>query len=127
VRDSLEFVFERWDGRGFPAGAKSEAIPLVARVLHVARDLDVFASIGDARTAADVVRKRPGRAYEPDLATVATDNAPALLEGLDDPWAAAVEHPAAADAPLGDEEVDAALTAVADFADLKTGDRPPVS
>jgi HD-GYP domain-containing protein (c-di-GMP phosphodiesterase class II) len=120
VRGSLEFVFERWDGRGFPAGATGETIPLVARVLHVARDLDVFASIGDARTAADVIGKRAGSAYEPHLATLATDQAAALLEGLDDPWAAAVEQPAATESPLADEELDAALGAVADFADLKT-------
>jgi hypothetical protein len=38
VQGGLRHAFERWDGRGFPAGVAGEAIPLAARLLHVARD-----------------------------------------------------------------------------------------
>jgi HD-GYP domain-containing protein (c-di-GMP phosphodiesterase class II) len=131
VRSALDFVFERWDGRGFPAGVEGDAIPPVARVLHVARDLDVFALVGDFESAAEVIRKRAGSAYEPDLATLAADRVEDLCGGLDDPWSVAVLEPAAAEPPLVDDDLDAALTAVADFADLKTpfthGHAPTVS
>jgi HD-GYP domain-containing protein (c-di-GMP phosphodiesterase class II) len=131
VRVSLDFVFERCDGRGFPAGVKGEAIPPVARVLHVARDLDMFATVSDSNSAAEIIRGRAGSAYEPDLAALAADRATELCDGLDDPWTAAVVEPAAAEAALGDEDLDAALMAIADFADLKTpftlGHAPAVS
>jgi hypothetical protein len=51
---ALEFVFERWDGGGLPAGAKGEAIPLTARLLHVARDRSPGgSSSGSAAAVAD--------------------------------------------------------------------------
>jgi HD-GYP domain-containing protein (c-di-GMP phosphodiesterase class II) len=129
-RAALDFVFERWDGKGFPAGVKGEAIPPVARLLHVARDLDVF-SIGGVAGAVEVLRKRAGTAYEPGLAVLAADSAEALCADLEDPWEAAVGVPGAADSSLADEQLDSALGAVADFADLKTpfthGHSPAVS
>src|SRR5881392_3697800 len=36
IQEALEFVFARWDGRGFP-NAQGDAIPLPMRLLHVAR------------------------------------------------------------------------------------------
>jgi HD-GYP domain-containing protein (c-di-GMP phosphodiesterase class II) len=130
-RSALDFVFERWDGKGFPSGAQGEAIPPVARLLHVARDLDVFASLGGMAVAVEVLRKRAGTAYEPGLAALAADNAESLCGDLDDPWEAAVAAPGGTEPALGDEELDAALGAVADFADLKTplthGHSPVVS
>src|SRR3954454_12693112 len=38
VQAALEYVFARWDGRGFPDIAV-EAIPLPMRLLHLARDI----------------------------------------------------------------------------------------
>src|SRR3954471_16661044 len=38
VRDGLRFVFERWDGKGYPTGAAGDALPWPVRVVHVARD-----------------------------------------------------------------------------------------
>src|SRR3954467_7529583 len=43
IQEALEFVFARWDGKGLP-GAEGEAIPLPARLLHVARDISLFVS-----------------------------------------------------------------------------------
>src|SRR5450755_3258185 len=39
VISNLAYVFERWDGNGFPGAAAGEAIALPARVFHVARDI----------------------------------------------------------------------------------------
>jgi len=44
----LWFVFERWDGKGMPAGAAGERIPIAARILHAARDASAFAAAGGA-------------------------------------------------------------------------------
>ncbi len=40
VGEALEYVFARWDGRGFPDAA-GDAIPLPMRLLHVARDISL--------------------------------------------------------------------------------------
>jgi HD-GYP domain-containing protein (c-di-GMP phosphodiesterase class II) len=131
VRTALDFVFERWDGRGFPDGAARETIPALARLLHVARDLALFAEIDGAHGAAAILRDRANGAYEPDLAILAADHADALLDGLDDAWEVAIAQPARLEPPLDDDGLDAALQAVADFADLKTpfthGHAPAVS
>ncbi|HEY3189490.1 MAG TPA: HD domain-containing phosphohydrolase [Solirubrobacteraceae bacterium] len=68
VSAALEAAFERWDGRGFPAGRRGDDLPLAARVLHVARDAEVFRALGGADEAAAVVARRAGRAYDPRVA-----------------------------------------------------------
>ena len=60
--EGLWFVFERWDGKGMPAGAAGERIPIAARILHAARDASAFARRG--RRGDGRVRwpsARPGR------------------------------------------------------------------
>src|SRR4051794_27408893 len=61
VSAALEAAFERWDGKGYPAGRRGEDLPLAARVMHVARDAEVFRALGDTWG----VPRRPGRAYDP--------------------------------------------------------------
>src|SRR3954447_5011907 len=75
---ALGFVFERWDGKGYPAGAAGQAIPLVARVLHVARDAVVFAGVDGPDAACETIAARAGTAYDPELAAAVT---PAMIGG----------------------------------------------
>ncbi len=63
VVDALAHAYERWDGKGFPAGLEGDAIPLPVRVVVVARDADLAAS--RARTRANGCAERSGRAYDP--------------------------------------------------------------
>src|SRR3954471_11860713 len=64
IQEALEFVFARWDGKGLP-GAGGEAIPLPARLLHVARDISLFLSARGPAKARSVVEQRAGTAYDP--------------------------------------------------------------
>src|SRR4051812_16559819 len=41
IEAALEYVFARWDGRGFP-DLRGDEIPLPMRLLHVARDMSLF-------------------------------------------------------------------------------------
>ena len=53
---ALEYVFARWDGRGFP-DARGDAIPLPMRLLHVGRDISLFLSAAgpdEARAVSNV-------------------------------------------------------------------------
>src|SRR4051794_14671400 len=83
IQDALEFVFARWDGKGLPAAA-GEAIPLPARLLHIARDSSLFLSAQGPGEARSVVERRAGEAYDPRLAELAVQHFDELLAGLDE-------------------------------------------
>lgn len=71
---------ERWDGKGYPFGAKGEEIPLGARIIAVCDSIDAMASKRSYRNALpmDVVRdeieKNIGVMYDPEIAQLALDN-----------------------------------------------------
>src|SRR3954447_17611984 len=109
VRDGLRFVFERWDGRGFPTGAAGEELPWPARVVHVARDAVALAREEDPEGVGAAIRTR--RAYDPAVAAlfdVAMLNLPPAWDAVP------------ASAPPVETSPDAACRAAAHFADLKS-------
>ena len=116
------WVFERWDGAGFPGAAGGEAIGRPARVLHVARDISVFLSADGPARAREVIEQRSGGAYDPHLAALATAHFDELLDGLDD--ALIWEQAMAAEPPprrwMTEDEIDAAFRVVGTFTDLKS-------
>src|SRR5436305_12320389 len=122
VISNLAYAFERWDGNGFPGAAAGEAIGRPARVLHVARDISVFLTVGGPDRAGDVIERRAGGAYDPHLAALATDHFAELLDGLDD--ALIWEQAIAAEPPpqrwMTGDEIDAAFRVVGTFTDLKS-------
>jgi HD-GYP domain-containing protein (c-di-GMP phosphodiesterase class II) len=121
VQASLEYVFARWDGRGFP-NVEGDALPLPIRLLHVARDISLFLSASGAAEARDVIERRSGAAYDPRLASLAVANFAELLAGLDETrmWDQAVESEPFPQRWIDGERVDAAFTALAALADLKS-------
>jgi len=42
VREALRFTFERWNGNGYPAHARGDAIPMVMRVVHLSHDMEAI-------------------------------------------------------------------------------------
>lgn len=71
---------ERWDGKGYPFGAKGTEIPIGARIIAVCDSIDAMASARAYRKALplDVVKseieKNIGIMYDPKIAQVALDN-----------------------------------------------------
>src|SRR6187551_787297 len=92
IEAALEYVFARWDGRGFP-DVRGDAIPLPMRLLHVARDISLFLSAAGPDEARSVVERRAGAAYEPRLAELAARNLDDILAELDEArmWEHALE------------------------------------
>src|SRR4051794_19830168 len=121
VEVALEYVFARWDGRGFPDIA-GDAIPLPMRLLHVARDASLFLSAAGADEARAVVQRRAGAAYEPRLADLAARNLDDILAELDEArmWEHAVESEPSPPLFLAGERIDAAFTAIATITGLKS-------
>ncbi len=68
---------ERYDGKGYPYGAKSEEIPLGARIIAICDSIDAMASARAYREAMPLERCREeierniGIMYDPELAEVA--------------------------------------------------------
>jgi HD-GYP domain-containing protein (c-di-GMP phosphodiesterase class II) len=122
VRDSIEQTFERWDGKGVPKGARGEEILLASRLVALADVVEVFHRAGGTDAAIEVARQRRGTQFDPAIADLFAAEAPQLCAGLDEvsSWDAVMTAEPAIGARLGDEQVEAALEAIADFTDVKS-------
>ncbi len=118
---ALGYVFERYDGKGMPKGARDEEIPVSARISAVARDVDVVHRIGGWELVEEVLRKRGGRAYDPAVADRFLKEGRRLLDEMEGQSAwDAVMAADPSDAPyLSGPRLDEALRCLGDFADLK--------
>lgn len=71
---------ERWDGRGYPFGAKGEEIPVGARVIAICDSIDAMASKRSYRnalpmeTVREEIQKNIGIMYDPEIAKLALEN-----------------------------------------------------
>lgn len=71
---------ERYDGKGYPFGAKGEEIPLGARIIAVCDSIDAMASARAYRKALPLevckgeIEKNIGLMYDPKIAEIALSN-----------------------------------------------------
>lgn len=119
---NLGQLYERWDGRGLPAGLKGEAIALPVRVVTFAQDVIVLRNAHGDDTAFAKLTARSGKAYDPKIVDRFLKRAGELLAGLDNlsswPGVLALEPPP--HVILSEQELDDACLAMADFADIKS-------
>jgi response regulator RpfG family c-di-GMP phosphodiesterase/DNA-binding CsgD family transcriptional regulator len=117
----LEYVFARWDGRGFP-DVRGDGIPGPMRLLHVARDISLFLSAAGPDEARGVVERRTDAAYDPRLAQLALLHFDDLLADLDEPrmWEQALEAEPFPKIWIAGERLDAAFMAIAALTGLKS-------
>lgn len=122
VRHALAFTFERWNGKGYPAGASGEEIPLAMRVVHLSHDMEAIGRLFSPEHALDAARDRRGRTYDPELADLFAANGGGWFERLAklDPWDAVLELEPEPHRTLAGAELDDALVVAADFIDLKS-------
>lgn len=121
VGTALGYIFERWDGRGMPNGARGEEIPLEIHIVHLADVIEVHLRAGGLDRALETATSRRGTQFSPAVADVFRRDAAAIVEGLleIDVWTAALAQAPDRDRTLDDEEIDELLRALADFVDLK--------
>lgn len=115
-------TFERWDGKGLPEGLAGDAIPAAARVVSVARDVDVFYRLGGWDLARDALRRRRSRAYDPEVADAFLAQGAGWLAEADtaSAWEAALAAEPPPHAVVTEAELDSVLRAFADFVDIKS-------
>lgn len=125
VCDPLQQTFTRWDGEGVPAGVAGEDITLPMRLFHLADIVEVFHRAGGPDAAVEVARSRRGKQFDPMVVDafcgVAADVLGDPSTELD--WNTLVETEPSLQRRLTEEQLDAALEAVADFTDLRSAPR----
>ena len=122
VRDNLGQAFERWDGKGTPGLARGATISLASRLVSLADVVEVFHRLGGVEAAVAVARERRGTQFDPELVDVFGSVAEEILAGLggEATWAAVIAAEPELDVVLSGAELDTALAAVANFADVKS-------
>ena len=115
------YLTERWDGQGILGRASGEEIPLALRINGVARDAAYQRVIGGDEYAVEVIRERAGRAFDPEIADAFASQAAEVLAAADAPesaWEATLSVEPKPWLNLEGMEIDQALAAMGDFADL---------
>jgi HD-GYP domain-containing protein (c-di-GMP phosphodiesterase class II) len=122
VREAVGAAYEQWDGRGWPGDLRTDAIPMAARIAQLAEFAEVAHRVRGTEAATALARRQAGRQFDPALAALLCERAEEVLGGLETvpPWQAVIAaEPALAEAVSG-AQLDGALTAIANFVDLKS-------
>jgi len=121
VRESLRQTYERWDGKG-AYGMKGEEIAVASRLINLADVVEVFGRSGGIEAAIMVAQDRSGTQFDPDLVDVFCEQAPMVLSELDETpsWEAVIAAEPALTREIAGEELELALEAIGEFAELKS-------
>jgi HD-GYP domain-containing protein (c-di-GMP phosphodiesterase class II) len=113
-------LFENWDGSGTPAGRRGEDLDLLAQIVALCGDLEIYSRVFGLPKAMHVIETQTGRRYDPGLVLLALKHSPAWLAEIAelDAWpVAAMQASGAFLTTQGDADTFAEL--LADYADLK--------
>jgi HD-GYP domain-containing protein (c-di-GMP phosphodiesterase class II) len=121
VHNLFVHLTERWDGKGLLKRAKGDEIPFPIRIAQVARDAAYQRIVGGDDHAVEAIRRRAGHAFDPGIARRFVEEAPEIMaaaEAPDSAWEAILAAEPRPCLTLEGEQVDRALAAIGDFADL---------
>jgi len=122
VTGALAFISERWDGKGHPAGAEGEALPLAMRLHHVADLVDLALTRAGPQAAIGLARRRAGGQLDPRLVATLVEHAGELLATIDAPsvWDRFLGAEPTPRRSASAQRLDDVARAFAQFADLKS-------
>jgi HD-GYP domain-containing protein (c-di-GMP phosphodiesterase class II)/DNA-binding CsgD family transcriptional regulator len=121
VATALRQFFARWDGQGVPRRLGGSDIAVPVRIFHLADVIEVYDRRGGVPGAVREARRRRGRQFDPGMVDVFCASADDILRDVPDVYDASgriVAEPQLV-VPLSNGELDHALTAFADFTDLR--------
>jgi HD-GYP domain-containing protein (c-di-GMP phosphodiesterase class II) len=122
VQRALDEAFERWDGKGLPAGRKGADVSMPARIVSLAELAASYVAVGGVEGARQIVAARSGRHVDPDLAARFVEDAGGMLADALAPslWDRVLEVEPRPVAHVGASQQRAMAELLADFADLKS-------
>jgi HD-GYP domain-containing protein (c-di-GMP phosphodiesterase class II)/DNA-binding CsgD family transcriptional regulator len=122
VQTALRHLWERWDGRGMPGDLSGDQIPVAVRLMQVAQDADMAWHQGGGLLADSLLAERAGLGLDPGAVAAFLSLGEAAYAGLDAPsiWDAALLAEPGPQPVVSEDRLDACLSAIADFADLKS-------
>jgi len=122
VAVGLDQVYERFDGRGGPAGLRGEQVCLAARITHLADIAGIAHLDGGEQATRTAVAARRGGHFDPAVADAFAGCADEVLAGLDadDMLEAALDAEPAPRAVFPRGDLERVTAAFGDFADLKS-------
>ena len=122
VCEPLLQAFERWDGRGVPGLAGADDLAPAIRLVHLADVVEAFHHAGGAEAALRVARERRSTQFDPALVDCFCARHAEILDGLGgiSAWEEVIDLDPRLGATLSEGQLDRALTAFADFGDLKS-------
>jgi HD-GYP domain-containing protein (c-di-GMP phosphodiesterase class II) len=122
VQDALRHLYERWDGNGMPGDLRGTRIPLPVRVMQVGEDADVAYQHGGIPLASRVLARRAGSGLDPEPVQAFLALGDAAYKGLDAPsiWDDVMAAEPGPQPVVDEARLDDCLSAVGDFADLKS-------
>ena len=65
--EAIRTLDEHWDGRGQPYGRLGEEIPLLGRIVCLARTVDIFAATHGLAAGYRIARERSGTWFDPEV------------------------------------------------------------
>jgi HD-GYP domain-containing protein (c-di-GMP phosphodiesterase class II) len=122
IQRALRHLWERWDGKGMPGDLRGEQIPLAVRIMQVAQDADIAWQHGGSTLANRILAERAGSGLDPQAVGALLELGDHAYEGLGAPsiWEDALLAEPGPQPVVDEERLDACLSAIADFADLKS-------
>jgi HD-GYP domain-containing protein (c-di-GMP phosphodiesterase class II) len=122
VLDALGAAYEQWNGRGWPSRKAGDEIPVAARFAQVAEFSEVAHRVGGVDAVKDLSRRQCGKQFDPRIATLMRAEADEILSDLDtvQTWKTVIDAEPALARTLTEDEFERALTAIANFIDLKS-------
>jgi HD-GYP domain-containing protein (c-di-GMP phosphodiesterase class II) len=120
VTASLSHAYGRWDGQVFPSLPSGDGLSATARLVHLVHVAQIYHQMGGADAADEVVRRRSGTEFDPDLARLWLQNSHDLLRKVpvDSVWDQALYIEPEPHRRVGSAHLDDVCSALADFVDL---------
>jgi HD-GYP domain-containing protein (c-di-GMP phosphodiesterase class II) len=122
VQDAVGSSYEQWDGHGWPGELGGDAVPIAARLAQLAEFVEVANRVSGLDGARTVAAERSGSQFDPTLSGLVQHDAEVIFADLDTAhtWDAVIAAEPSLGVTLSESQFDDALTAVADFVDLKS-------
>jgi len=125
VCDPLQQVFARWDGKGVPDDLGGKEISLPMRLFHLADTVEVHHRTRGTDAAVEVAQAKRGKHLDPTVVDAFCGVAGDVLGAPDEEhdWALLIDREPTLQRTLSEDQLDAALAAIADFTDLRSINR----